>query len=99
MRLAAAEVFIAEGLAGTNWDAIELRSAAQEDSFVVAYEVGDGLVCVSVGAEDDPTRVAIDLEFLTDLPTDEAARVPAAIESAVRIARKVEAAMEEAARS
>lgn len=97
-RLAAAEVFIAEGLANTNWDEIELRAVARKDSFAVAYEVGDGLVCVSVGAEDGPLRVAIDLEFLTDLPLAEAARVPAAIESALRVARKVEAAMAEAVR-
>jgi hypothetical protein len=92
-RLAAAEVFIAEGLQGTNWDSVELRSAARDDGFFVAYEVGDGLVCVSVGSEGEPLRVAIDLEFLTDLPPDEAARVPAAIERAVAVARKVEAAI------
>lgn len=92
-RLAAAEVFIAEGLSDTSWEDEELRVVAADNDFAVDYTVADGFVSVCVGDRDGTMRATIDFEFLQDLELQDASAVVAVAQRVIFIARKVEAAI------
>lgn len=104
-RLAAAEVFIAAGLGGTNWDAEKLRRIAAEMDFRVRYPAsfaspaGAGSVDVHVDETRGEIRVRVEPRHLDSLSPADAFHAADQIRSVAEIARKVEAAIEEAARA
>lgn len=101
-RLAAAEVFIAEGLPGTNYEARgeeALRRAAKNltFSFGLSYLTGKGSVVVNI-RRGEPVEVAVDLEGFYEMSPTDVVDMSAHISRAGGIARKVEAAIAEALR-
>jgi hypothetical protein len=97
-RIAAAEIFIAEGLQGTNWaepDAEPLRLLAEEDdfTFTVKYPVAVGSICVGVEEHRGEVRVFIAAEDIGRMSRVQAIDAAMMLLRAEDIARKVEAAI------
>jgi hypothetical protein len=105
-RLAAAEVFIAEGLHGTNWHASALRNAAEVMAFWVKYpalsgdEIGGLRPVVELHVDEmrGEFSVAVEPRNMGRLTSEQAVDVAARIAMVAEIARKVEAAIAEASR-
>ena len=103
-RIAAAEVFIADGLAGTNWGDREdaddtLRRVAEAAPFFVRYVVHErGTIDVRV--DERRGRMFVDVEpvKLGRLSPDDAERAALLLQRAIAVARKVEAAIAEVVR-
>lgn len=97
-RLAAAEVFIAEGLDGTSVrDAGSLRRTARVAIFRVAYTTRVGPVDVNVGYDEDDVKVWVQTHG-TAASADDTSEFALVLQRAVDVARKVEAAIAEALR-
>lgn len=102
-RLAAAEVFIAEGLEGTNWgehedDADTLRRVAEAATFHVRWWVGKrGWIDVAIVDKRGDVSIAVEPQKLGRLSAHEAIGAAALLAKLADIARKVEAAIAEAA--
>lgn len=99
-RLAAAEVFIAAGLDGTDWqDADTLRQITERFWCRVRYTAGTGSIDILVGMYGDEVKVRIATGQLGTLSIEETAAAAQVLHRVIGIARKVEAAIEEAAKS
>lgn len=98
-RLAAAEVFIADGLAGTNWEPWRLRRIAAEMDFRVRYPAsfgsaaGSGSVDIHVDEQRGEIHVRVEPRRLDSLSPADAFRAADRIREVAEIARKVEAAI------
>ncbi len=97
-RLAAAEVFIAEGLAGTNWEFANgtdsLRGVAELTAFDVRWRVGKhGEIIVSLVRRGGRIRALVAPQKFGELSVEEADKAAAKLAKVVAVARKVEAAI------
>ncbi|MGK3995052.1 hypothetical protein [Sorangium sp. So ce1024] len=94
-RLAAAEVFIAEGLQGTNWSPEPLRRIAAEMDFRVRYQASfaKGSVDIHVDEQRGEISVRVEPRHLDSLSPADAFRAADQIRTVAEIARKVEAAI------
>jgi hypothetical protein len=94
-RLAAAEVFITDGLQGTNWTNPDgLRALAEVAGFSVWYRLDEAAgAWVDVREREDGLRVSVTVRGFRDLAVHRAIEAAAVVAKAAEIARKVEAAI------
>jgi hypothetical protein len=94
-RLAAAEIFIAEWLQGTNWTNPDgLRSLAEVAGFSVWYRLDEAAgAWVDVREREDGLRVSVTVRGFRDMAVHRAIEAATVVAKAAEIARKVEAAI------